>query len=443
GNRGAEQQRRRRGHLRRHAVDHRQPHGQDLRGPRRGRHDPRDVAARHQGVRGRLRSHVLRPGVPEHRVDPVGDRLHRRRRRDPRVPGLPDRAAVREVLLPRGRLPARPRRAADAAAARRVDPLDHDAHVRPREREEVRRGLPLRRPPDGHAARLGRRAVDLLPRRAGGEGRGDPLLARHPAHRQDADARGLRLPPQPRDAVRLSRQRARLPRELPRDALQDVGDEVRAGSPALQGARRPLHPARRPRAELLDERRPRGRLLPGRPLLRGGRGRGGPLRPAARRRQRAGPQHAAPGRLGGQHPGLPRGREGRQGAPAGLRPPRLQELRPARADHPQAPRRGLRGHGQEPAARDRHRAREARDGRRVLHVAQALPERRLLLRPHLRGDGARGRHVPRDVRDPADQRLDRAVARDDRRPGAEDRPPAPDLHGGARAGLRGGGRPRL
>ena len=46
---------------------------------------------------------------------------------------------------------------------------------------------------------------------------------------------------------------------------------------------------------------------------------------------------------GRQHPRLPRGREGGQGAPDGLRPPRLQELRPARADHQEARRRGVRG----------------------------------------------------------------------------------------------------
>ena len=43
-----------------------------------------------------------------------------------------------------------------------------------------------------------------------------------------------------------------------------------------------------------------------------------------------------------------------------------------------------------------------------------------------------GRHVPGAVRDPAHERLDRPVAGDDRRQGAEDRPPAPDLHRRAR-----------
>ena len=45
-----------------------------------------------------------------------------------------------------------------------------------------------------------------------------------------------------------------------------------------------------------------------------------------------------------QHPGLRQGREGGQAAPDGLRPPRLQELRPARADHQEGRRGRLRGH---------------------------------------------------------------------------------------------------
>ena len=62
-------------------------------------------------------------------------------------------------------------------------------------------------------------------------------------------------------------------------------------------------------------------------------GRGGALRPAARRRQRGGAADAAPDRDQGQHPRLHRGRQGRQRAADGLRPPGLQELRPAGQDH--------------------------------------------------------------------------------------------------------------
>ena len=66
---------------------------------------------------------------------------------------------------------------------------------------------------------------------------------------------------------------------------------------------------------------------------------------------------------------------------------------------------------------------------RLLRQAQALPERRLLLGPHLPGDGLPGRHVPGAVRHPAHGRLARAVGGDARGPGAEDRAAAADLLG--------------
>ena len=88
--------------------------------------------------------------------------------------------------------------------------------------------------------------------------------------------------------------------------------------------------------------------------------------------------------------------------------------------------------GKNPLLDIAHRAREDRARGRLLHLAQALPERRLLLGPDLRGAGAAGRDVPGDVRDRAHQRLDRPVAGDGRGQGAEDRPPAPDLHRRAR-----------
>ena len=65
-----------------------------------------------------------------------------------------------------------------------------------------------------------------------------------------------------------------------------------------------------------------------------------PLRPPARRRQRGGAANAAPDREGGEHPRLPRGRQEPRGAADGLRPPGLQELRPAGTDHQEEHRRG-------------------------------------------------------------------------------------------------------
>ena len=77
----------------------------------------------------------------------------------------------------------------------------------------------------------------------------------------------------------------------------------------------------------------------------------------------------------------------------------------------------------------------------LLHRAQALPQRRLLHRPHLQGHGLRVEDVHGAVRHRAPAGLDRPVARDDGRPRDEDRPPAPDLHGRTRAQLPGLTRP--
>ena len=67
--------------------------------------------------------------------------------------------------------------------------------------------------------------------------------------------------------------------------------------------------------------------------------------------------------------------------------------------------RGVRGHGQEPAARHRAQARRGRAARRLLHQPQALPERRLLLGPHLPGDGLPDRDVHGAVRHPPHRRV--------------------------------------
>ena len=229
------------------------------------------------------------------------------------------------------------------AAARPLGLRRDPPHLRPRGHQEDERGLPPRRPPDGDAARLRRRALHLLPRGEGHRGRRGALHGGDQADRQGADPRRLRLPPQPRPSLRLPGQRPQLRRELPLDALPD-GVRLRARPAPRQGARRALHPARRPRAELLDERGPRGRLLGRRSVLRRRGGRRRPLRPAARRRQRGSAEDAAPDRVRRQHPELPRGREEPRGEADGLRPPRLQELRPAGADHQEARGRGAGGH---------------------------------------------------------------------------------------------------
>ena len=215
-----------------------------------------------------------------------------------RYRGLPDRAARRALVVPRGRVPAAVRRAADRRAVRRVAARDHVPHVHPRERAQALPGrVPLRRAPDGHARLGGRRAVHLLRRR---EGHLRPRGAQPPgraADREDADAGRGRAPLQRRDALRLPRQRAQLHRELPVDDVEGRRAALPGGPRAVARARGALHPARRPRAELRDDRDAPRRELARRPVLgdRGGDGR--PLRPAARRRERGRGQDAHRDRL--------------------------------------------------------------------------------------------------------------------------------------------------
>ena len=173
------------------------------------------------------------------------------------------------------------------------------------------------------------------------------------------------------------------------------------------------------------------------PVL-GGRGRRrGALRPAARRRQRAGAADAQPRRLGREHPGLPRGREARRRAPHGLRPPRLQELRPAR-----------------PRSSRSTSTRSSRSWARspLLDIAVELEKRALdddyftsrKLYPNV--DFYSGL-LYEALRLPTEMfpvmfaigralGLDRPVAGDDPGLRAEDRAPAPDLHGRPRADVR-------
>ena len=126
----------------------------------------------------------------------------------------------------------------------------------------------------------------------------DPLLPRDPADREDADAGGVRLPPQHGAAVRLSGQRPALSRQLPEHAVQDDRAQVPAGPAAGEGARHPVHPARRPRAELLDVGGALGRLLAGRPVL-GHRGR---RRPPSTARCTAAPTRRCCGCCAGSSP---------------------------------------------------------------------------------------------------------------------------------------------
>ena len=73
--------------------------------------------------------------------------------------------------------------------------------------------------------------------------------------------------------------------------------------------------------------------------------------------------------------------------------------------------------------------------RRLLRLAQAVSERRLLHGADLPLDGVPDRFLHRAVRRRANRGLARAVGRDAERQGAEDRAPAADLHGLRRAAV--------
>ncbi|MGX1252672.1 citrate synthase [Streptomyces ambofaciens] len=109
--------------------------------------------------------------------------------------------------------------------------------------------------------------------------------------------------------------------------------------------------------------------------------------------------------------------------------PRAKIIKGRRARRALRPRQVRRTAGHRPEAGG------ARALRRLLRLAQPLPERRLLHRSDLPGDGLPDRDVHGPVRPRPPAGLDRPVARDDQGAGFPHRPPAPDLHGRRRARL--------
>ena len=88
------------------------------------------------------------------------------------------------------------------------DQPDHHPHLRPREHQDLHRGLPLRRPPDGHAGSTVVGALSTFyPEAKNSTTRAVRRLQMTRLDRQDADHRGLLLPPQHGHALRLPGQR--------------------------------------------------------------------------------------------------------------------------------------------------------------------------------------------------------------------------------------------
>ena len=128
-------------------------------------------------------------------------------------------------------------------------------------------------------------------------------------------------------------------------------------------------------------------------------------------------------------------KEGTRREADGLRAPRIQELRPRAAIVKK--RRPTSSSGCRSAIRCSTSPcgwRRSR-WRRLLHRAQALPQRRLLHRAHLQGDGVPDADVHRFVRARAAARLDRPMAGDDRRSDHQDRPSSAGVRRRHRPGL--------
>ena len=266
---------------------------------------PRDDRAgrdRHPPALRRRRGLHLRPGLHLDRLLRELDHLHRRRGGRAALPRLPDRAAGREVALPRGRLPAALRRVADRGPARGLREPRHQPHHAARADGLLLPRLPARRAPDGGGLRHDGRDVGLLPRldrhhrRLAARGRDDP------DDRQDADDRRLGLQVLGRPAVRLPEEQPRLRLELPQHVLRGAGERLRRRSDPLDGDGPDLHAARRPRAERLDLDGAARLLLGRQPLRLHRRRRRLPLGARAWRRQRGVPADAARDRHRRPHP---------------------------------------------------------------------------------------------------------------------------------------------
>ena len=195
--------------------------------------------------------------------------------------------------------------------------------------------------PMGDAARRGGRAVDVLSRRQGHPRSGQSLSPATPASRQGAHDCGLRLSALARPALRIPRQQSGLHRQFREHDVQH-----RRAPPAQQGAaagpRDPPHPARRPRAELLDHRGPHRRLIARRSILRHLHRHRRPVRPAPRRGQRSGAADARRDRRQEEHSQVHRRGEGGARTSDGIRPPGVQVVRSPRQAHQARGRRSVR-----------------------------------------------------------------------------------------------------
>ena len=139
-----------------------------------------------------------------------------------------------------------------------VDQRDHDPHVRPRERDHAGcEGFRYDAHPMGKARlAASARSRPSIPAAKQDQRRRGPPRADHPADREDADARGVVLPPHARAARTSIRTTtcSYLGNFLSMMFTHDRAAATSRDPRDRAGARRAVHPARRSRAELLDQR---------------------------------------------------------------------------------------------------------------------------------------------------------------------------------------------
>ena len=318
------------------------PGGEVLRAARGARHRGREGRG-HLGPAEGLGLRHARPRLREHGVVPQRDHVHRRREGRPPLPRVSHRGPRGALDVHRGRLPAAVRRAAHGGPARGVLDVPERELADPRGHAALLRGVPAGIAPHGDPRHHGRIAVHLLPdpraarREGGAPDPGQPHLA-------GAHDRGDLLQGVHRRADRVPLVHAALRPELPDHDVLLAGEGLPHRRRHRARHRPVLHPARRPRAELLDLHGAHDRLEP-RQCLRGHqRGHLGALGAAPRRGEPGGHHHAAADPRGRRrrHGVHPAGEGPQRDRPAhGVRPPGVQELRPAGRDIegalPQAP----------------------------------------------------------------------------------------------------------
>ena len=273
----------------------------------------------------------------------------------------------------------------------------------------------------------------VLPGGRPGGRRRQPPLSDHALDRQGPDDRRVLLPAQPRPALRLPQQQPELPRQFPEHDVQDVG-AASIRSIRRWSRRSTSCSSCTPTTSRIAARTPCG------PSARAGSTRTAPW--PGRRRPSTGRCTAAPTRpccacwprsaTCATCPAFIERVKAGDGRLMGFGHRVYKNYDPRARLIKRVADQVFEVTGRNPADRHRPRVGADRPAGRLLRLTQAVSERRFLLGDHLPGDGYPGRPVPGALRHSPHRRLAGAVAGDDHRPRAEDRPAAADLVGRTR-----------